>query len=171
VRWRLVTTLPVTDLAQAQQAVAWYAWRWLIARFHFVVKGGCRLETLQLESTARPQRALATYDLVAWRWPWLTYQARSQPDRRTSHCRPADEVLVLYRAHFPSAVQFIQPPTLQQAVGWFAQLGGFLGRTGDGRPAPIGRPARRLAFSHRAPAQRDSLLWVRMCLRRLVKIT
>jgi hypothetical protein len=43
----------------------------------------------------------------------------------------ADEVLALYRAHFPSAVQFIQPPTLQLAVGWFAQLGGFLGRTGD----------------------------------------
>jgi len=28
----------------------------------------------------------------------------------------------------------VQPPSLQQAVGWIAQLGGFLGRKHDGEP-------------------------------------
>ena len=30
-----------------------------------------------------------------------------------------------------------RPPTLQQAVRWIAQLGGFLARRSDGEPGPI----------------------------------
>lgn len=54
----------------------WYTLRWVIERFHYVLKSGCHIEQLQLETAARLQRALATYALVAWRLLWLTYQAR-----------------------------------------------------------------------------------------------
>jgi hypothetical protein len=147
VSWLLVTTLPVTDLAQAQQIVAWYARRWLIERFHFVLKSGCGLEALQLETADRLQRALATYDLVAWRLLWLTYQARAQPDQLATPSLSADEIQVLYRVHFPTAPQPDPSPTLQQAVRWIAQLGGFLARTGDGEPGvkTLWRGLRRLS--------------------------
>jgi hypothetical protein len=39
-------------------------WSWLIERFHFVLKSGCRFEDLQLENAERLKRALG---IVAWR--------------------------------------------------------------------------------------------------------
>lgn len=145
--WLLVTTLPVTDLAQAQQIIAWYALRWLIERFHFVLKSGCGLEALQLKTAARLQRALATYDLVAWRLLWLTYQARRQPDQSAVPSLSAEEVLILHRVLFPTRPEPSQPPTLHLAIRWIAQLGGFLARTGDGPPGvkTIWRGLRRLS--------------------------
>ena len=147
VSWLLVTTLPVTDLTQALQVVAWYRWRWLIERFHFVLKSGCGLEALQLETAARLQRALATFDWVAWRLLWLTYEARRQPDQPAVPSLSAEEVQLLYRVHFPKAPAPSQPPTLREAMRWMAQLGGFLARKGDGEPGvkTLWRGLRRLS--------------------------
>jgi hypothetical protein len=61
----------------------------LIERYHYVLKSGCRLEQLQLESADRIHPALATYTIVAWRLLWITYLARYHPDL------PADTIKVL----------------------------------------------------------------------------
>ncbi|MFN9112103.1 MAG: IS4 family transposase, partial [Bacteroidota bacterium] len=42
--WRLVTNLPVDDLAAAVEKLDWYALRWKIEVFHKVMKSGCRAE-------------------------------------------------------------------------------------------------------------------------------
>src|ERR1043166_1712874 len=47
--WVLLTTLPVADAQSALRIVGYYAKRWLIERFHFVLKSGCGLERLQLD--------------------------------------------------------------------------------------------------------------------------
>ena len=47
--WLLLTSLPLTDFQQACQLLDFYAWRWLVERFHFVLKSGCALEQRQLE--------------------------------------------------------------------------------------------------------------------------
>jgi IS4 transposase len=60
--------------------VRWYSFRWLIERYHYVLKSGCQIERLQLETAHRLEMALATYALVAWRLLWLTYLARCSPD-------------------------------------------------------------------------------------------
>ena len=87
VRWLLVTSLPVSSLEDALRCLHWYSYRWLIERFHFVLKSGCRFEDLQLENAERLKRALASYLIVAWRLLWLTYEARRQPEQ------PCSEVL------------------------------------------------------------------------------
>src|SRR5256884_6887919 len=66
--WLLLTTLPVETFQQAAQCVLWYRFRWLIERYHFVMKSGCRLEKLQLETAERLERALALYCIVALRF-------------------------------------------------------------------------------------------------------
>ena len=63
-RWLLVTSLPVSSLEDALRCLHWYSYRWLIERFHFVLKSGCRFEDLQLENAERLKRALG---IVAWR--------------------------------------------------------------------------------------------------------
>jgi Transposase DNA-binding/Transposase Tn5 dimerisation domain len=134
VKWLLLTTLPVRGVEEAIGCVQRYSQRWLVERYHLVLKSGCRLEALQLETGERLQRALATYSIVAWRLLWLTYEARQDP------LKPCDQVLE--PAEWQALSARIQqtrevpaePPTLREAVRWIAQLGGFLGRRGDGEP-------------------------------------
>ena len=147
--WLLVTTLPLTSLADAQQLLQWYTFRWRIERFHFVLKSGCQIERLQLASRAHLDRALRTLDVMAWHLVWLTYVARQQPAAPCTLALPDDAWQVLYYHFTPHAAQPAQPPqppSLQQAVRWIAQLGGFLARTHDGEPGvkTLWRGLRRL---------------------------
>lgn len=132
--WLLLTSLPVESLTDALRYVRWYSYRWLIERYHFVLKSGCRLEKLQLEEAERIQRALATYGIVAWRLLWLTYEARQNPDAACDGVLEAHEWQSLYSKIHQTSHPPATPPTLRQAVRWIAQLGGFLGRKHDGEP-------------------------------------
>src|SRR5437667_7670534 len=77
--WLLLTSLKVETFAQAALCVVWYRLRWLIERYHFVLKSGCGLENLQLETAERLERALATFCVVAWRLLWLTGSGPAKP--------------------------------------------------------------------------------------------
>ena len=132
--WLLLTSLLVDSLEDALCYVRWYSYRWLIERYHFTLKSGCRLEDLQLEHAARIQRALATYLVVAWRLLWLTYQARRQPDQPCSDVLETHEWQALHCTIHQTPVPPSVPPTLRQAVHWIARLGGFLDRRSDGEP-------------------------------------
>jgi hypothetical protein len=131
-RWLLLTTRPALTPEAVVQAVVWYSRRWLIERLHFVLKSGCRIEALQLETAARLQRALATYLIVAWGLLWLTYQARRRPEEPWTAILDGTQQEVLLR-HFRLPPDG-PPPTLQEAVRLVARLGGFLNRRGDGEP-------------------------------------
>ncbi len=87
VSWLLLTTLPVVNYRDACDCLEKYAYRWLIERFHYVLKSGCGIEELQLETAERMNKALATYSIVAWRLLWLTYEARVHPEKRIDEGR------------------------------------------------------------------------------------
>lgn len=134
VHWLLLTSLAVETLPQAEQVVEWYSYRWLIERFHYVLKSGCRLEERQLQTQARLERLLGVFNVVAWRLLWLTYQARHTPDASCLVALTSDEWQALYAHHHRTTQLPETPPTLHQATRWIAQLGGFLARKGDGEP-------------------------------------
>jgi hypothetical protein len=50
VHWLLVTNLTVSDVEAASQTLRYYSYRWLVERFHFVLKSGCQFESSQLHS-------------------------------------------------------------------------------------------------------------------------
>jgi hypothetical protein len=134
VSWLLLSTLPVESVEQAMQCLRWYSLRWLIERYHYVLKSGCRIEQLQLETKERIERALATYSIVAWRLLWLTYQARQHPEQSCETVLQADEWQALACRMLKTRKPPTKSPSLRQAVRWIAQLGGFLARKGDGEP-------------------------------------
>ena len=146
VRWLLFTTLAVNTFQEAAQCLRWYSYRWLVERYHFVLKSGCNLEKLQLEEGQRIHRALATYSIVAWRLLWITYQAREDPESSCAGVLETHEWQSLYCTVHRTPTPPERPPTLQEAVRWIARLGGFLGRTHDGHPGvkTIWRGLRRL---------------------------
>ena len=132
--WLLLTTYPVTSFEQAVQTLHYYACRWVIERFHFVLKSGCAVEKRQLEHSERLIRFLAVANVVAWRLLWQTYLARVDGDLPCTTVLSDCEWKALYCFIHKTATIPVVPPSLGQATRWLAQLGGFLGRTGDGPP-------------------------------------
>lgn len=135
--WLILTTLVVESLADALRCAQWYSLRWLVERYHLVLKSGCRVERLQLETAERIERAVAVYSLVAWRLLWLTYEARKSPEGSCECALETYEWEALYCTIHKTKTPPPEPPTLRQAVRWIAQLGGFMGRKGDGEPGVI----------------------------------
>ena len=134
ISWLLLTSWPVTTFAEALQIIRFYTYRWRIERFHFVLKSGCRIEQRRLQSVTAIVRFLALANIVAWRLLWLTYLARMTPDEPCSLALQPHEWQALYVLTHASTEIPAQPPSLQLALRWLAQLGGFLGRTHDGQP-------------------------------------
>ena len=146
VQWLLLTTLAVHTLAEASQCVIWYSWRWRIERLHFVLKSGCSYEKLQLETTERLWRALAIYLIVAWRVLYIDMVGRTLPTAPCTIFLTPDEWQALYCRRMKTPTPPPDPPDCRTAVRWLAQLGGFLGRKGDGEPGvkTLWRGLRRL---------------------------
>lgn len=59
--WRLLTTLPVTTLAEALMVIDWYSWRWMIEEvFRILKKEGLDIEASELEHGSSVQKAKLT---------------------------------------------------------------------------------------------------------------
>jgi hypothetical protein len=134
IEWLLLSSLPVTHLAEACERVQWYSCRWLVEIYHKVLKSGCRIESRQLETVFNLKRYLAVDGVVAWQLLYLTMLGRQLPDVPCTAVLEAQEWQALYCFTHQVATPPATPPSLQEALRWIAKLGGFLGRTGDGEP-------------------------------------
>jgi hypothetical protein len=134
IEWLLLTTLEVPDAEHARRIIGFYGLRWLIERYHFVLKSGCGIEESQLRSVERLECLLALYCVVAWRLLWLTYAARQDPEAPCTVAFTDLEWQTAYRVRHRDRPLPDQPPTLGELIRWIAGLGGFLGRRGDRQP-------------------------------------
>jgi hypothetical protein len=133
--WRLWTTEPAVTFVQARAVIAIYQLRPRVEEFHLVLKSGCRVERLELETAARLQKALIIYSGIAVRIAALRDLSRREPRALCTRVLDADEWQALvthFRGQPPGATT--RPPTLAQAVRWIGRLGGHLGRKHDGPP-------------------------------------
>ncbi len=130
--WRLLTNRLITDLAQASELIDWYRARWEIELYFHIIKTGCQVEQLQLETIERVERALALYLMVAWRIHYLMRLGRDYPDLDCEMVFDTDEWKAAYllAKKKPPAT----PPTLNEVMRMVASAGGFMGRKGDGQP-------------------------------------
>jgi len=145
--WRLLTSLPVDSLEDGYVVMGYYRVRWLIERFHYVLKSGCRVERLQLEKYERLERATITYSLVAWHLLWITLVARTVPDVACTVIFSQQQWQAVWAHHHRSLELPERVPTLSVMLGLVARLGGYLGRKHDGPPGPqsVWRGLKRMA--------------------------
>jgi hypothetical protein len=129
-----LTSLPVQTSRDAFLYVTWYTYRWRIERYHYILKSGCQVEELQLETQERLEKAIAVYSIVAWRLLWLTYFSRQSPNEPCTIVLSEEGWKALYITIHRSPIPPDEPSTIAAAVRWIAQLGGFLGRKSDGEP-------------------------------------
>jgi hypothetical protein len=146
INWLLITTLPIENMEQAIEKIKWYRQRWRIERYHYVLKSGCKVEELQLESSEGLQNAIAVYSVVAWKLLWLKYESETEPELPCDIVLDKNEWQALYCVINRVSIPPTQPPTLKEATLMIAKLGGFLGRKSDGNPGVkvIWRGLRRL---------------------------
>jgi hypothetical protein len=135
--WTLMTTQPVESFQQALSIIDGYTTRWRIEEFHRAWKRGvCHVEDTQLRARESILKWATILGAVAARATRLTYLARESPDvpasEELTHWE-IDAAIVLLR---PKGINRGANPTLAQAVGWIAELGGFAGKYSGRPPGP-----------------------------------
>jgi hypothetical protein len=125
--WLLLTTLPIGTVDEVLRVVDYYATRWIIETYFRVLKSGCRVEEIQLETNHRLQNCLAFYTIIAWRVLYLTHMNRESP---TLPCTAVfDDAewksvwCVVTKKPLP-----LKPPTLSKFMKLLTQLGGYNNR-------------------------------------------
>jgi hypothetical protein len=146
VEWMLLTTLEVNDFEQALEKVDWYKKRWGIEEYHRTLKSGCRIEDRQLGDRTVWEKCLAIDLVVAWRIEHIKKLARETPQAPCSVAFEEHEWQALLAYKRPDQPLPSTPPCVREITRLTAELGGFLGRKGDGEPGSttLGRGLQRL---------------------------
>jgi hypothetical protein len=134
IHWKLLTTLEIKSVSNVLQCVKWYTYRWLIERFHYVLKSGTKIEELQLKDAESLQKAIAVYSMAAFRVMQLVYESRHRPEVSCEVILTKAQWATLYMLIHANKQLPKQPPSLHQAVMWIGKLGGHLNRNSDGPP-------------------------------------
>ena len=132
VHWLLWTLEPAATAAEALEVVRKYTCRWPIEEVHLVLKSGCRVEGLRLETWDGLEKAVAVGSAVAARIVSLRDLARETPEAPALEVLSEDEVGAL-ACHFGKGMKPSEL-TIGQAVLWIGRLGGHLNRKRDGMP-------------------------------------
>lgn len=130
IEWLLLTNLPVSTLGEIETVVDQYCCRWLIEMYFKVLKSGCEVEKLQLETTERLMACVAVYLIVAWRVLYLTILGRECPDMSCDAVLMTDEwqsVWRIVKREEPPR----KPPPLGVMIKLIAQLGGYIPRPNE----------------------------------------
>lgn len=135
IEWLLLTSLPIDTFAEVLRVIDYYACRWQIEVYFRVLKTGCKVEDVQLETSDRLRPCLALYKIAAWRVLYVTMLGREAPDL------PCDALFA--DEEWKSAWMICtdkpppkKPPTLRVFLPMLAELGGYNGRKHDGPPGP-----------------------------------
>lgn len=128
VSWTLLTSEPNQTREACERVLSIYKRRWIIEEFHMGLKTGCQVEQRQLETRQRLEVFLGFASVISVMLLRLRNQSRQDQPASTAL---SDVQLMALRSKIP---KLPKTPTLRQALRAVAQMGGFLGRKGDGEP-------------------------------------
>jgi hypothetical protein len=117
--WVLLTTIPVEDEATAFLMLDYYRKRWLIERWHLVLKQGMVVERLQFDNFRRLSNAIELISIVSWQLFCLKHLAAQHPERA------AQDVLEPIQVEVLKKQKSLKELTLRQALVAIAGLAGF----------------------------------------------
>lgn len=133
IRWVLLTTLLVDDFLSALQVIRYYLLRWLVERFHFLLKsGGAKIEKLQLEKSNRLCNAIVTYSIAVMKVMKLRYIAENEPTKSVYEVgiTPKQCDILYTYVNFKIDKKAIfdpkNPPTIWEFCRVLGKVGGFI---------------------------------------------
>lgn len=133
IHWVLLTTLPVESFEDAMEIIRIYTLRWIIERYHYILKtGGAHIEDLQLETPHRLKNAITAYSIAALKALTIRYYAEKTPQVDIYQIGITEtEYKVLYtyaqydmklNVHFDAD----NIPTIKEFCIVLGQIGGFI---------------------------------------------
>jgi len=134
IEWLLWSSQAVLTTQDALEHLRHYTLRWQIEVLHRILKTGCKAEKRQLETAGRLKLFLAIDLMIAVYLLGLTHAARVNPEAPATDWFNPEELTALQVFVKKTAPTSI--PSLHTALRWLGQLGGHLGRKGDGPPGP-----------------------------------
>lgn len=145
VSWLLITTLPIETIDDVLRIIDYYVARWAVEIYFRILKTGCQVEKIQLETMHRLKNCLAFYEIIAWRVQYLTYLNRTSPKLPCTAVFTESEWKSVWRV-FNKKLLPKQPPLLSEMMGMLAQLGGYNNRATEAPagPQPIWIGLRRM---------------------------
>jgi hypothetical protein len=117
--WYLLTTIPVESQATALLLLDYYRKRWIIERWHLVMKSGIEVEKLQFDTFIRLSHAITLLSIVAWQLLWLKQLAMQSSDVVAQQMFDPLQVEVLEKHSGKKQL------TLRQSLILIAALAGF----------------------------------------------
>jgi len=135
IEWLLLTSLPVATFEQACLVAEYYACRWQIEIFFKVLKSGCQVEKLQLETADRLKPCLAMYMIVAWRVLYATMLGRECPELSCEVIFAEEEWKSVWTVQRGEPLPK-QAPNLGTFLKLVGELGGHEGAPWDGPLGP-----------------------------------
>ncbi|QEG35970.1 IS4 family transposase [Bythopirellula goksoeyrii] len=125
IQWLLATTLPIEEVQQVRQIIAYYCIRWQIEIYFRTLKSGCRIEDRQLETLERILNCLAVYAIIAWKVMYLSRLGSECPELSCELIFEPSEWksvwMTIRKANPPST-----PPPLNEMIRMIASLGGYV---------------------------------------------
>jgi hypothetical protein len=137
--WVLLTSKNVRTPHDAAKVIGTYTCRWRIEDFHRAwKKGGCDVEKNQLRSAGAVIKWASVMAVVAARAEHLKHRSRTEPKAPASSEFSDDELAALRLAKSAQKKRTEKlhegELTLDLAVRWLADIGGFVGNRGSGPP-------------------------------------
>lgn len=133
IEWLLLTTKCVQGVEEIRELIKYYVYRWQIELYFKILKSGCTIQKLQLESRERIEKCIAVYMITAWRLLMIMRLGRSLPEVSCEIVYSKQEWEVAYRMAKKKAAPK-EAPTLNQMNKIVAGFGGFLNRKSDKDP-------------------------------------
>jgi hypothetical protein len=135
VEWWLITSLPVETIDDIQRVIDYYKARWTIEVYFRILKTGCKVEDIQLETTSRLKNSLAFYQIIAWRVLYLTFLNRECSDMACTAVFEDYEWQPVWRITTKTELP-AEPPTLSEFMALLSSLGGYNNRATEQPPGP-----------------------------------
>jgi hypothetical protein len=133
IEWFLMTNDEI-NVDNVLDYIKYYKQRWLIERFHYVLKSGCNVEKIQARTMDVTVSIITMYSIIAVLIMNMTYQARINPELPCSEYFEEEE----WKALYCFANKTNKPPdkvyNIQDAVKYLSWLGGTKTAPSDGPP-------------------------------------
>lgn len=136
IEWLLLTTLPIGTANEVLFVVDCYTGRWPIEIFFHILKSGCRVERIQLETDKQVFRGLMMYKIVAWRIQYLTMLGRECPNLPCDALFTASEWKPVWKIVQKTSIPR-KAPKLGEFLMMVGKLGGHNGRAKEAPPGPM----------------------------------
>ena len=125
VEWLLLTTEPISSVANVETIVDNYRARWLIEEYFKALKTGCKYEERQLESLHALLNALGIFAVMAWRLLQLRFIERSASDAPATTIASPAEIAIL-----EEEVRMPRGASSREFLRRLARFGGHLPQNG-----------------------------------------